>query len=58
MPIESNYLIIETDGSFEGWGAVLKSRPHKYSSKKEEKIRSVVKEDYFQEQRLRERDEQ
>ena len=38
MPLESDYLIIETDGSFEGWGAILKSRPHKYSSKQEEKI--------------------
>lgn len=38
MPLESDYLIIETDGSFEGQSAVLKSRSHKYSSKQEEKI--------------------
>ena len=38
MSLESDYLIIEIDGSFDGWGALLKSRPHKYSSKQEEKI--------------------
>jgi len=38
IPLETDYLIIETDGSFQGWGAVLKARPNKYSDKIEEKI--------------------
>ena len=38
LPLETDYLIIETDGSFEGWGAVLKARTNKYSNKKDERI--------------------
>ena len=38
IPLESDYLIIETDGSLKGWGAVLKARPSKYANKTEEKI--------------------
>jgi len=38
IPLETDYLIIETDGSFQGWRAVLKARPNKYSDKTEEKI--------------------
>lgn len=36
--LESDYLIIETDGCDTGWGAILKARPNKYSSKKDEKL--------------------
>jgi deoxyuridine 5'-triphosphate nucleotidohydrolase len=38
LPLDTDYIIIESDGSFEGWGAVLKAKPHKYSEAKEEKI--------------------
>ncbi len=38
ISLETDYLILETDGSFQGWGAVLKARPNKYSDKIEEKI--------------------
>jgi len=38
MPLETDYLIIETDGSFEGWGAVLKAKTNKYKDKNEKKI--------------------
>ena len=37
LPLEDNYFIIETDASELGWGAILKQRPNKYSSKLEEK---------------------
>ena len=36
IPLESDYLIIQTDGSDLGWGAILKARPNKYSNKNEE----------------------
>jgi len=38
IPLETGYLVIETDGSLEGWGAVLKEKRNKYSNKSEEKI--------------------
>jgi len=38
LPLDSDYLIIETDGCELGWGAVLKRKPNKYSSKKEEEL--------------------
>ena len=38
LPLDTDYLIIESDGCAKGWGAVLKTRPHKYSSKIEEQI--------------------
>jgi ribonuclease HI len=38
LPLEESYFIIETDASQLGWGAVLKQRPTKYSSKSEEKV--------------------
>jgi ribonuclease HI len=38
LPLDDNYFIIETDASELGWGAILKQKPHKYSSKLEEKI--------------------
>ncbi|KAK6803117.1 hypothetical protein RDI58_000901 [Solanum bulbocastanum] len=38
IPLESDYLIVQIDGSKLGWGAILKSRPNKYSPKNEEKI--------------------
>ena len=38
LPLDTDYLIIESDGCEKGWGAVLKTRPHKYSNKIEEQI--------------------
>jgi ribonuclease HI/predicted FMN-binding regulatory protein PaiB len=38
LPLDDNYLIIETDASQEGWGAILKQKPNKFSAKTEEKI--------------------
>lgn len=38
LPLESDYLIIESDGCELGWGGVLKNKPHKYSPKIEEQI--------------------
>ena len=38
LPLDNNYSIIETDASLLGWGAILKQKPNKYSSKAEEKI--------------------
>nr|BAA01607.1 194K polypeptide [Rice tungro bacilliform virus]prf//1817177A capsid protein [Rice tungro bacilliform virus] len=37
-PKETDYIIIETDASEEGWGAVLVCKPDKYSGKDTEKI--------------------
>lgn len=37
MPLETNYLIREIEKSFEGWRAVIKVRPNKYSNKSEER---------------------
>uniref|UniRef100_A0A251RXY7 Putative enzymatic polyprotein n=1 Tax=Helianthus annuus TaxID=4232 RepID=A0A251RXY7_HELAN len=38
LPLVTDYIIIETDGCKEGWGAVLLCKPSKYSPKQEEKI--------------------
>jgi hypothetical protein len=38
LPLDNYYFIIETDASKEGWGAILKQKPNKYSPKSEEKI--------------------
>ena len=38
LPLITDYIIIETDGCKEGWGAVLLCKPNKYGSKQEEKI--------------------
>ena len=38
MPLDTDYLTIECDGCEEWWGAILKSKPNKYSSKIEEQI--------------------
>jgi ribonuclease HI len=38
LPLEDHYFIIETDASKVGWGAILKQKPNKYSTKSEEKI--------------------
>ncbi|KAG6532120.1 hypothetical protein ZIOFF_005958 [Zingiber officinale] len=37
LPPERAYIIIETDGSMEGWGGVCKWKPSKYDSRKAEK---------------------
>lgn len=37
LSVDADYIIIETDGCAQGWGAVLKAKPHKYSLVKEEK---------------------
>ena len=38
LPLDTNYLIIETDGYNTGWGAILLCKPHKYVDKSKEKI--------------------
>ena len=38
MPLDTDYLIIETDGSLTGWGAILIAKPNKYAGKDLEKI--------------------
>ena len=38
LPLESDYLVIETDGSELGWGGVLIKKPNEFSSKSLEKI--------------------
>ncbi|XP_022869394.1 uncharacterized protein LOC111388816 [Olea europaea var. sylvestris] len=38
MPLETDYLIIETDGSITGCGAILIAKPNKYADKDTEKI--------------------
>lgn len=38
MPLDSEYLIIETDGSMTGWGAILICKPNKYTDKSTERI--------------------
>lgn len=38
LPLESDYLVIETDGSQEGWGAILLAKPTEFKDKKTEKI--------------------
>ena len=30
LPLDTDYLTIESDGCELGWGAVLKTKPHKY----------------------------
>jgi ribonuclease HI len=42
LPLVTDYIIIEVDGCKEGWGAVLLSKPNKYSSKDDEKICSYA----------------
>ena len=31
LSLDTDYLIVECDECEEGWGAILKSKPHKYS---------------------------
>jgi hypothetical protein len=38
LPLYDHYFIIETNASKEGWSAILKQKPNKYSPKSEEKI--------------------
>jgi ribonuclease HI len=38
LPLDNHYFIIEIEASKEGWGAILKQKPNKYSPKSEEKI--------------------
>ena len=38
LPLDKNYLIAEFDACELGWGAVLKTKPNKYSPKSEEQI--------------------
>lgn len=38
LPLETDYLILETDGSSAGWGAVLKAKPNKWSPLHAERI--------------------
>lgn len=38
LPLDTDYLIIETDGCSRGWGAILLCKPHKYADKSSEKI--------------------
>ena len=38
LPLDTDYLIIECDGSSIGCGAVLFAKPNKYSSKNSEQI--------------------
>ena len=35
LPLDKDYLTVESDGWELGWGAVLKTKPNKYSSKTE-----------------------
>jgi hypothetical protein len=46
LPLDDHYFIIETDASKEGWGAILKQKPNKYSPKLEEKICRYVSRNY------------
>jgi hypothetical protein len=38
LPLDNHYFIIETNASKDGWVAILKQKPNKYSPKSEEKI--------------------
>ena len=38
LPLDTDYLIVESDGYKLRWEAVLKSKPNKYSAKSEEQI--------------------
>ena len=38
LPLDSDYLIVQTDGSEHGWGGILLKRPSKYSSIHEEQL--------------------
>ncbi|KAL4579631.1 hypothetical protein LXL04_015785 [Taraxacum kok-saghyz] len=38
LPLDTDYLIIETDGCSQGWGAVLCCKPNKFSEKSLERI--------------------
>ena len=42
LPLVTDYIIIEVDGCKEGWGAILLSKPNKYSPKDTEKICSYA----------------
>ena len=44
--MDTDYLIIESDGCELGWGAVLKTKPRKYWSKVEEQICRYSSEQY------------
>jgi hypothetical protein len=48
LSLDNYYFIIETDASKEGWGAILKQKPNKYSPKSEEKICRYVSGSYKQ----------
>lgn len=41
LPLDTDYLIIETDGSTTSWGAVLKCRPHKNNPNIQKKFASM-----------------
>ena len=45
-PLKDSYLIVETDGSFEGWGGILKWRPKEFSQVSEEKIAAYCSGNY------------
>lgn len=38
LPLDSDYLIVETDGSAKGWGATLLRKRNKYDQKSDEKL--------------------
>ena len=38
LPLDTNYIIVESDECEAGWGAILKSKPNKYAPKGEEQI--------------------
>ena len=38
LPLDTDYIITETDGCAEGWGGVLKYRPYKDTPKSTERI--------------------
>ena len=38
LPLESEYIIVETDASQLGWGTILLAKPSKYDSKNKERI--------------------
>ena len=46
LPLDTDYLIIEYDGSNLGWGAILLAKPNKYSRKEEEQICRYASEKY------------
>ena len=38
LPLDTNYIIVESDECEAGWGAILKSKPNKHAPKSEEQI--------------------